>query len=417
MMATGTGRAVEQAVRQSYGRLLALLARQTRDMAAAEDALADALSAALETWPVSGVPATPEAWLLTTARRRIIDRVRRARVVEAGSVSMLVLTERTQEALATADRIPDHRLELMFACCHPSIEPEIRTPLMLQTVLGIDAASIASAFLVAPSTMGQRLSRAKARIKQAGHAFELPERRQIEARLDAVLSSIYVAFSLGLDASSSGEPAGEAFSDESLYLSRLLVSLMPDEPEVLGLAALELHIHARRHARFVSGRYVPLNEQDPALWDRAMIAEAEACLSRAGKLGRLGRFQLEAAIQSVHAGRAVTGRTDWPTIAQLYEGLVLTSPSIGARIGRALAVSQGKEAARGLALLDEIAEEAIAHHQPYWAARADLLARAGRRGEADDAYGRTIGLSRSPAIRAFLTERRQSAALEHRSTD
>ncbi len=408
-MTTDIERAVAEAVRQSYGRLVALLSRDTRDVAAAEDALGDALRAALEAWPAAGVPRSPEAWLLAAARRKMLDRLRHAKVVEAASVSLLALAERTEERLAAADRIPDHRLELMFACCHPEVDQEIRTPLMLQTVLGIDAASIASAFLVAPSTMGQRLSRAKAKIKQAGIGFDLPERREMEARLDAVLSSIYAAFTLGFDASSNGETGNEGFEDEAVYLANLLAELMPDEPEVLGLAALVLHVRARREARFAHGRFVPLDEQDATLWDRRMVARAETHLLRAGAQGKMGRFQLEAAIHSVHAGRAVSGRTDWSAIAQLYEGLVRLWPSVGARVGRAVALSHVHGVDGALAALGAIPPENVASHQPYWAARADLLARAGRSDEAEAAYDRAIGLTRSPVIRDFLTMRKHKA--------
>ncbi len=403
-MERATERAVEEAVRQSYGRLVALIARHSRDVASAEDALAEALKAALETWPRSGVPQKPEAWLLTTARRKLLDRMRHAKVVEAASVSLLALAERTEDSLGQGDRIPDHRLELLFACCHPEIDTDIRTPLMLQVVLGIDAAAIASAFLVAPATMGQRLSRAKARIKQAGIAFHLPERREMEARLEAVLNSIYVAFSLGYDTGDEG--AGHGFAREAIYLAGLLAALMPDEPEVLGLAALQLHIHARRHARMQDGLYVPLDQQDPALWDAEMISRAEAHLTRAGALQRVGRFQLEAAFQSVHAGRAHTGRTDWETIALLYEGLFRRWPSVGAAIGRAVALAEIQGAARGLSLLDGIPAATIAEYQPYWAARAALLARTGAIQEADAAYERAIGLSSRDLLRAHLTSRR-----------
>lgn len=396
------GRAAEKAVRQSYGRLVALLSKQTRDMAAAEDALADALKAALEAWPVTGIPRVPEAWLMTAARRKLLDGMRHTRVVDAADVSLLALADRAEESLAAADRIPDHRLELMFACCHPDVDPDIRTPLMLQTILGIDAASIASAFLVAPSTMGQRLSRAKVRIRENGIAFELPERREMQARLSAVLSSIYIAFSLGLDTATGTEPSGEGFAEEAIFLSRLLAALLPEEPEVLGLAALQLHVHARRKARFLDGSYHPLLDQDPALWDHGMIAEAEGFLRQAGEYGTIGRFQIEAAIQSVHAGRAFTHETNWNAIAQLYEGLVQLWPSTGARVARAVALSHVHGAIHGLGELDVLPQEAVAAYQPYWAARADLLQKAGRTADARESYDRATGLARSLRVREFL---------------
>lgn len=396
-------RAIEQTARDSYGRLIAYLAVRWRDLAAAEDALADAFLAAIETWPHIGVPDKPEAWLLTAARRRLIDGARRARVHENAAPTLLAMAEEAQ-ALACSDiEFPDERLKMLFICAHPEIDPVVRTPLMLQTVLGIDAARIASAFVVKPSTMGQRLTRAKAKIRESHINFELPDATELPKRLDAVLEAIYAAYGSGWDDVTGVDPRRKGLAEEAIYMGRVLLQFMPAEPEVLGLLALMLHCEARRDARRnETGSYIPLSEQDISLWSRPMIEEAERCLSKAAQAGRIGRFQLEAAIQSVHAQRAWTGRTEWEEIALLYEGLVRLAPTIGALVGRAAAVAEARSAERGLALLDEIPAEAIKSYQPYWALSAHLFKRMQKYEEARAAYSLAIGLCTDPSIREFL---------------
>lgn len=404
-MSRDTRRAIERAARDSYGRLVTFLAARSRDIAAAEDALADAFRAALETWPRDGVPGRPEAWLLTAARRRLIDGARHLRVRADAVPDLRVAAEEAQE-LAATDRFPDERLKLLFVCAHPAIDPAIHTPLMLQTVLGLDAARIASAFLVSPAAMGQRLSRAKVKIRDAGIAFELPEAKELPPRLDAVLQAIYAAYGSGWDDIAGADPRRRGLAAEAIDLGRMLRPLMPAEPEVEGLLALMLHCEARREARRgPTGEYVPLSEQDTARWSPPLIAEAERILAAAAQDRRMGRFQLEAAIQSVHARRARTGRTDWEAIALLYEGLVRLAPSIGALVGRAAAVAETRDAAAGWALLEAIPTEAVASYQPYWALAAHLLRRLGREAEAVAAYDRAIGLCEDPAMRAFLLRR------------
>lgn len=396
-------RAVEQAARDSYGRLIAFLAARSRDVAAAEDALADAFQAALETWPRRGVPDKPEAWLLVTARRRLIDRARHLRVHIEAVPTLLAVADEAQE-LASSDIVfPDERLKLLFICAHPAIDAAACTPLMLQIVLGLGAARIASAFLVNPAAMGQRLSRAKAKIRDAGIAFELPEAKELPARLDAVLEAIYAAYGSGWDDVTGADPRRKGLAVEALDLGRLLLQLLPAEPEAQGLLALMLHCGARREARRnAAGGYVPLSEQDTALWSRTMIEEAEQFLDAAERANRIGRFQLEAAIQSAHARRACTGRTDWESIALLYEGLVRLAPTIGALVGRAAAVAEARGAASGWALLEAIPTEAVKSYQPYWALAAHLLRTMGREEEAQAAYVRAIGLCEDPAMREFL---------------
>ena len=378
-------------------------------MAAAEDALADAFLAALETWPRRGVPDKPEAWLLTVARRRLIDGARHARV-EAGALPALLAAADEAQAVASSDAVfPDERLKLLFICAHPAIDAVMRTPLMLQTVLGLDAARIASAFLVKPATMGQRLSRAKAKIRDAGIRFELPTAADLPPRLEAVLEAVYAAYGTGWDDVAGADPRRRGLASEAIELGRLLLHLMPGEPEAQGLLALMLHCEARREARrTAAAAYVPLSEQDSTRWSRPMIEEAEQLLTAAAEAGRPGRFQLEAAIQSVHAQRAVTGVTDWEAVALLYEGVIRVAPTIGALVGRAAAVAEACDAVKAWALLEEIPAEMIGRYQPYWALAAHLLTRLERPGDAAAAYDRAIGLCEDPATREYLALRRLS---------
>jgi RNA polymerase sigma-70 factor (ECF subfamily) len=266
----------EAVARRSYGKLVAFLAARTRDVTVAEDALSDAFAAALVDWPVRGIPTSPEAWLMTVARRKLIDSVRRRRSGEDAADHLRLVAEELEAVVATKPQIPDERLSLMFACTHPAIERGIRAPLMLQTILGFDAATIASAFLVSPATMGQRLTRAKNKIRQAGIPFRLPERADLHERLDSVLEAIYAAFAEGWSDPAGTEIRRRNLAEEGMWLGRLVTSLLPDEPEALGLLALMLHAEARRAARRnAQGEYVPLAEQDPAAWDTHLIEEAE----------------------------------------------------------------------------------------------------------------------------------------------
>jgi predicted RNA polymerase sigma factor len=377
-------------------------------VAAAEDALADAFLAALESWPRTGVPDKPEAWLLTAARRRLIDHSRHARV-EAGALPALIAAaDEAQLVVGTSAIFPDERLELLFICAHPAIDPAVRTPLMLQIVLRLDAARIASAFLIKPATMGQRLSRAKAKIRDARMRFGLPKAEELPSRLEAVMEAIYAAYGTGWDDVAGGDPRRRGLASKAIELGRLLRRLMPNEPEVEGLLALMLHCEARRGARRTAeGAYVPLSEQDATRWSQPMIAEAEELLSKAAQFDRLGRFQLEAAVQSVHAHRLVTGTTDWQAIAALYDGLACTAPTIGALVARAAAVAEAHGAARGWAILAEIPADAAEQYQPYWALAAHLLVQLERPAEAADAYDRAIGLSQDPATRDYLVAKRR----------
>jgi RNA polymerase sigma-70 factor (ECF subfamily) len=399
-------RALERAARDSYGRLLALLATRSRDLSAAEDALGDALRIALETWPHEGTPASPEAWLLTAARRRMIDDARRRRVREEAAPAMLAIADEMQKEASAGSSFPDERLKLLFVCAHPAIDAAARTPLMLQIVLGLDAARIASAFLVRPTAMGQRLSRAKAKIRDAGIELELPSADAVPERLEAVMNAIYAAYGSGWDDVTGADPRRKGLALEAVDLGRLLVRLVPDEAEPRGLLALMLHCEARRAARRrADGAYVPLEEQDVSLWYDPMIEEAEQQLVIAAQTGAIGRFQLEGAIQSAHAGRKQGGRTDWEAVALLYEGVVRIAPTQGALVGRAAAIAEARGAAAGLALLQSIPPEGAASYQPYWALAAHLFASLGRLDEAKDAYQTAIGLCEDPAVRVFLAAR------------
>jgi len=408
-------RSITDAVaRRSYGKLVAFRCARTHDVALAEDALSEAFAAALIDWPLNGCPANPEAWLLLVARRKLVDFQRRQRNGEIAAVDLRVLVEGLDAASADADTaIPDQRLALMFACAHPAIAPAIRSPLILQVVLGLDAATIASAFLISPATMGKRLVRAKDKIRQAGVPFRIPERDELRERLEHVLDAIYAAFAEGWVDATGSDVARRDLAEEALFLGRLVVSLLPGESEALGLLALMLHAEARRDARRTAdGEFVPLAEQDVARWNAPMIAEAESLLTTASALGNIGRYQLEAAVQSAHAERRRSGRSNWPAVLQLYDALFEVSGSPVVAINRTLAIAEVRGAGVALAAMEQIAaDERIVEYQPYWAARAELLSRIGARDDARQAYEIAAGLERDPAVRKFL--QRRQAALSH----
>ena len=403
--------AAELAARTSYGRLVAYLAARSHDVAAAEDALGDAFAAAIASWPRVGVPDKPEAWLLAAARRQLVDAARHASVAATGALTLRTVVEAAHQEASWETVFPDERLKLLFVCAHPAIDEAARTPLMLQTVLGLDAARIASAFLVAPATMGQRLVRVKAKIRDAGIRFEIPEPAELPRRLQAVLDAIYAAYGSGWEDVAGADPRRKGLAEEAIWLGRLLAQLLPGEPEAQGLLALMLHCEARRGARRdAAGGYVPLSSQDVALWLRPMIEEAERILAAASRAQKPGRFQLEAAIQSAHAERAATGVTDWDGIALLYEGLIRLAPAVGARVAYAAALAEASNADRGLAVLDAIPSDGVRTYQPYWALRAHLLKRLGRVSDAKEAYAHAIGVSEDMAVRDFLVG--QASALD-----
>ncbi len=404
--------------RRSYGKLVAFLAARTRDVAAAEDALSEAFAAlseafaaALADWPVKGCPANPEGWLLTVARRKVIDMHRGRHRHELAAEQLRILTEGL-DAAATDAQIPDQRLALMFACGHPAIDVGVRAPLILQVVLGLDAKTIASAFLTSPAAMGKRLGRAKDKIRQAGIPFSVPEREELPGRLDTVLDAIYAAFAEGWTDPGGTDVARRDLTEEAVFLARLVTELLPSEPEALGLLALMLHAEARRHARRnLHGDYVPLAEQDPALWDSSMIDVAEALLRRASALGSIGRYQLEGALQSAHVYRCRTGHANWAEVVQLYDALFALVGSPVVAINRALAIAEVHGASAALDAIQELAADGrLAEYQPYWAARAELLAKTGAHAEARHAYEIAIGLERDASVRRFLQQRQSALA-------
>jgi RNA polymerase sigma-70 factor (ECF subfamily) len=391
--------AAETAARDSYGRLLALLSASTGDLAAAADALADAFEKAVRTWPEQGVPANPDAWLLTVARNRLRDWWKSAEFQRTVALDVEQHAP-TYWDFSDIDAIPDRRLELMLVCAHPAIDRTVHTPLMLNTVLGFTAEQIGRAFSMPGTTMATRLVRAKKRIKTARIPFRIPDRADLPARMSAVLEAVYGAYVI--DWATTGPSARDLPRGEALHLAEVLATLAPDDPEAHGLAALVQLSAARAGARTgPDGRFVPLAEQDPARWDQALISRAHEHLRAAHARGHLGRFQLEAAIQAVHC----SGAADWPALLGLHRLLQQVAPSLGGAVALAAVTAEVDGPAAGLALLDELP---AARFQPARAVRAHLLERLGRGKEAAAAYDDAIALTHDDAERRYLRQRRDA---------
>jgi RNA polymerase sigma-70 factor, ECF subfamily len=402
-------RTIERIARDSYGRLLALLAARTRDVASAEDMLADAFAAAVEQWPTHGVPDNPEGWLVTVAKRRHLDLLRRGQVQINGEAHLQMLASEIEAASRMSDDLPDRRLALMFACAHPLIEQGARAPLILQTVLGITAKAIASAFLVSPASMSQRLVRAKAHIKDSGIPFSVPDQSEMPERLNAVLEATYAAYSTGWDEAHEG---ASELAPEAIWLGSLIVNMLPGEPEARALLALMLYVEARRSARRDrDGSYVTMDQQDVALWDRTQISNAEQLLHACNRSGPTGRYQLEAAIQSAHVAQRLTGAHCWPAIVSLYDHLVSLTSSPVAALNRAAALAEIAGPAAALAELSRIStDKRVLGYQPYWATLGHLNLRAGNIEAGCEALRIAIGLSTDDAVRQHLRLRLQGAS-------
>ena len=414
----GAGRAAAAAglaARDSYGRLLALLAAAAGDIATAEDALADAFERALLTWPDRGTPASPDAWLLTVARNRLRDQWKSARAQRTSSLDdqadALAHTLACTDDL-DVDALPDRRLELMLVRAHPAIEPAARTPLMLAAVLGFTAEQIGRAFSVPTATMATRLVRAKRRIKAARIPFRIPDAGDLPARMAAVLEAVYGAYVI--DWATTG-PQDRRVPSEALHLAEVLTVCAPDDPEAHGLAALVELSASRAAARLDGdGRFVPLADQDPSRWDAGLIERAHEHLRAAHARGRLGRFQLEAAIQAVHCARRPGGAVNWDTLLSLHRALQAVAPSLGSGVALAAVIAEVDGPAAGLAELDALVAEGgdrARRFQPARVTRAHLLERLGRDREAVDAYDRAIDLTHDGAERRYLGQRRNEVAL------
>ncbi len=398
-------RTAETAARASRARLLALLAARLRDVAAAEEALAQAFALALQHWPLSGVPDRPEAWLMTVAKRAAGHARARDATTRRAEATLHMMAEEQVDTMTTPRAFPDHRLGLMFACTHPAIDTDTQTPLMLQVILGLPADRIAPAFLMTAGALGQRLSRAKARLKAAGANFAIPDPDEITNRLPQVMEAIVAAAALGWEGVPGSDPGRADLAAEAVYLAGLLAELAPDSSEPNALLALILHVGARAPAR--RGGYTPLSEQDCRLWDQTMMRRADAALRRAGNLStglpHPGRFQLQAAVQSVHAARAVTGRTDWAALDVLYRALNRLCPTTGGQVAAAAVTLELHGPQAALAALDTIGGTDT--FQPAHALRAEALSRAGQHEPARRALDRALGLAEDPALQDWLSRR------------
>jgi RNA polymerase sigma-70 factor (ECF subfamily) len=399
--------AIEQVVREEWGRILAALVKSLGDIQLAEDGLQDAVARAMEVWPETGLPDVPAAWLMTTARRKAIDRLRRDARFAARIPELSHLIDRTQDDEVTKEMIPDKRLEMIFTCCHPSLEQKTQVALTLRTLCGSSTNDIAAAFLDKPATMAQRLVRAKQKIAGAGIPYRIPDTSELAPRVTAVLAVVYLIFNQGY---STLHKRSRSLTDEALRLGRTLHYLLPNEPEVAGLLALMLLHDARRIARRnTQGAMIPLEEQNRNRWDRAKIKEGDALLRQTLARGAIGPYQIQAAISGLHAGSPSWTETDWAQIAALYALLFQMQPTPVVQINHAVAVSYAQSTSDAIALLDHLNKAPnFAHYQPYHAACADIFARDGDVARATRSYARAISLASGPAERQFLERKRDA---------
>lgn len=406
--ATGAGaahHAAELAARASYGKLLARLAARTRDVATAEDALAEAFASALTSWPASGVPEAPDAWLLAVARRKWVDMGRHASLRRRPDVVAALVAEEARES--DPNGIPDERIRLMLVCAHPAIDPSVRPALILQTVLGVEAATMAPLFLVGTETMTKRLVRAKAKIRASGLRFEEPEPADMPERVHAVIEAVYAAYVLGREGAVAEGDVRDELRQEALYLAEVIARALPERGEPLGFLALLRFCEARRPGQVgPAGAFVPMLEQDTARWDREQMRAGYELLRLAAAKGELGPFQLEAAIHGAHCYRAHTGTVPWAEIVTLYQSLVSHFPSVGATVGLAVATAHAESSpGAGIAILLRLEPTLVQGYQPWWAALGYLHERAGNASEAHRCLSRALGLTSHPRLQAYFRGR------------
>jgi RNA polymerase sigma-70 factor (ECF subfamily) len=408
---TDAQHAVERIYREEYGRIVASLVRRFGDIDIAEEAAGEALLAAVEKWPVDGVPPNPGGWLTTTAGNRAIDRIRRESHRDAKHQAAHMITDDTPHQ--PTGPLEDDRLRLIFTCCHPSLAPEARVALTLRLLGGLTVAEIAQAFLVPETTMAQRITRAKKKISLAKIPYRVPEAEDLPLRLGAVLAVVYLVFNEGyLSSSADAAPIREELTAEAIRLGRILRRLLPDVPEVAGLLALMLLVESRRTTRVAGGELVPLDQQDRGGWDRALIDEGHALVRECLAVGRPGQYQILAAINAVHTDARTAADTDWSQVAALYEQLRVVAPSPFVELNRAVAVAEldGPEVA--LAVVDRLAEvePSMTTYHAWHATRAELLRRMGRSAESREAYDAAIAAIDNAAEVAYLTRRRDQLA-------